>query len=450
MVHDGTIEGQEAMKLEKLQPVGAMLNEHPLRYKLNNEIHARPPVPLEGPQLISYIAVTHEGTTAADELAHLRNLAGAFAVALPEAEGEHLILDTGPFRLKWERHNEFSSYTVFRAPRPGDDPDAGAISAIPSGWVEELPGRLLVASHVELRSAAEVPPTTVMASLSPAGKQTVATQVADGAAWVFTDFLLTDGWSRFLVIDAALTPRQAGRTVQRLLEIETYRMTALLAFPVAKEVGRLLGRAEGELAELMDRMGQATNPEDEREVLSRLTRLAAEVERSVARTTFRFGAAAAYYRLVQQRVEELRETRLAGFPTISEFMDRRLAPAINTCAAIARRQDDLSGRIARNSQLLRTRVDIELERQNQELLGQMNRRAKLQLRLQETVEGLSVVAITYYASQLVSYLAKGAKHYLPLPEPELVTAVAIPVIAGVVAFGLHRMRKALAAEEGGH
>ena len=213
-----------------------------------------------------------------------------------------------------------------------------------------------MSTHIELRSAAEVPPATVMKQLSAASsRQLVASQVADGAAWVFTDFLLTDGWSRFMVIDSSLTARQAGRTVQRLLEIETYRMTALLAFPVAKEVGALLTRAEGELADLMDQMGGDGNPGDERDLLSRLTRLAAEVERSVARSTYRFGAAAAYYRLVEQRIDELREQRLTGLPTIREFMDRRLAPAMSTCAAIARRQEDLSGRVARNSQLLRTR-----------------------------------------------------------------------------------------------
>ena len=232
------------------------LEQHPLRFRLNNEIHARPPVALEAPQLISYLAVTHEGVTAPDELDHLRELAQAFAKALPEAEGEHLFLDLNAFRLRWERHTEFSSYTFFRKPQAGDDPARGALSAVSQEWISNIPGRMLVATHIELRSAAEVPPSTVMKRLSqPSGLQLIASQVADGAAWVFTDFLLTDGWSRFMVIDASLTPRQAGRTVQRLLEIETYRMTALLAFPVAKEVGVLLTRAEQELADLMDRMG---------------------------------------------------------------------------------------------------------------------------------------------------------------------------------------------------
>lgn len=430
---------------------GAGPLDHPLRRELNNEIHARPPAVMEAPQLVSYMAITHEDELTRDtEVAHLGELAAAYAVPLPEVTGEHLLLDVGCFQVKWERHNEFSTYTFIRAPEPGDAPDGGAIRAVPARWLAGMPGRLLVATHVELRAAAELPPSTVLDRIPPTDTRlTITSQVSDGA-WVFTDFLLTDGWSRFLVVGDTINPRQAGRLVQRLVEIETYRTAALLAFPVAKEVARLLGRAEGELADLMDRMGSANTPEDEREVLAHLTRLAAEVERSVARTTFRFGAAAAYYQLVRNRIEELRETRQPGFITIHEFMERRLAPAINTCAAVARRQEDLSGRIARNSQLLRTRVDIELQRQNQELLAQMNRRARLQMRLQETVEGLSVVAITYYGSQLVQYLAKGAKHWLEPLTPEAITAISIPFIAGLLALGLRRLRRALAAEEGGH
>ena len=216
----------------------------------------------------------------------------------------------------------------------------------------------------------------------------VVARVANGAAWVFTDFVFDNGFSRFLLLDETMAGRQPSRAVQRLFEIETYRMLALLGLPVATEVGHWLNGAERRLAELMDHIGQANSPEDERAVLADLSKMAAEVEHSVARTTFRFSATQAYSSLVQQRIDELREIRVPGYQTLAEFMQRRFQPAMNTCAAMASRQDDLSGRVARNSQLLRTRVDIELERQNQELLAQMNNRAKVQLRLQETVEGL--------------------------------------------------------------
>lgn len=424
-------------------------DEHPLRHVLNDEVHARPPVPLQSPARVTYLAFLHHDGSVGRETAHLHGLTAQLGLDAPDTDSGHVSLDAGGFRLKWERHNEFSSYTFLRPLGANDADDADALQAVPVDWYRAIPGRLIVASHVMLQPIGSVPPDEVMARLSPSGAPAVASRVADGAGWVFTDFRIENGFSHFSVINATLTPRQAGRTVQRLLEIETYRIMALLAYPVAKEVGRLLSRAEDELAELTSAMGSAASSDDERAVLGRLTRLAAEIEQSVARTTFRFGAAAAYYRLVQQRIEELRELRLTGFPTIREFMERRLSPAINTCATIARRQEDLSARIARNSQLLRTRVEIELERQNQQLLAQMNRRAKLQLRLQETVEGLSVVAITYYGSQLVNYLTKGVKDLVTPLTPELVTAASIPLIATLVFLGLRRMRREVAAEQVG-
>lgn len=423
--------------------------EHPLRQRLNNEFHARPPIPLDGPILVSHLAFKHDGASAQDEREHLSQLCQANVCSFIESSDAHLMLDAGSFRMRWELHTEFSSYTFFRPLVVGEplSPDATALDAVMPEWLAAIRGELIVGTHVELRSAQEVTPESVIGGLSPKGRQVVAAQIADGAAWVFTDFMFDNGFSRFLVLDASLTQRQAGRTVQRLVEIETYRMMSLLGLPVAKDVGRWLSGAEKSLAEMMDHIGHARSPEDERAVLASLSKLAAEVEHSVARTTFRFGAARAYHSLVMQRIEELRETRISGLPTLNEFMQRRLLPAMSTCAAMARRQDDLSGRVARNSQLLRTRVDIELERQNQELLAQMNNRARLQLRLQETVEGLSVVAITYYGSQLVQYLAKGGKYLLPGLSPEIATAVSIPLIAILSLLGIKRMRKTLAQEE---
>ena len=430
----------------------AGLEEHPLRERLNSEFHARLPTPLVSPLIVSHLVFKHDGLTTQAERENLTRLCQSSVCQSIESSDAHLMLDAGSFRLRWELHTEFSSYTFSRPLTVGEpcNLDSTALDAILPEWLAGIPGQLIVATHVELRSIDEMSPEAATAGFSSTGRQTVAVQVADGAAWVFTDFMFDNGFSRFLVLDVSMTQRQAGRAVQRLVEIETYRLMALLGLPVAKEVGRWVTGAEKQLAELMDTIGQARSPDDERAVLARLSTLAAEVEHSVARTTFRFAAARAYYSLVMQRIEDLRELRVSGFPTLNEFMQRRLLPAMDTCTAMARRQDDLSGRVARNSQLLRTRVEIELERQNQELLAQMNNRAKLQLRLQETVEGLSVVAITYYGSQLVHYLAKGAKYVLPGLSPEMATAVSIPLIAILSLFGIKRMRKALAQEASGH
>ncbi len=424
-----------------------LFEEHPLRQTLNDEVHARPSVPLYGPTRVSYLAFVHVNGSSDREHHHLEQLAQQLGIELPGTSKGHILINAGEFRLKWERHTEFSSYTFMRDVSDDESEDTTALLAVPAAWRKEIPGQLLVASHVSVLNAAHHPAQQRLDQSNNPDRLSIISHFADNAGWIFTDFELHDGFSHFTVIDENLDRRQAGRNVQRVLEIETYRLMALLAFPVAKAVSPSLTEAENELADLMDTMGSANTPDDERDILARLTRLSAQVEQSVARTTYRFGATAAYYRLVQQRTAELRETRHAGFPNIHDFIERRLAPAVNTCAAIARRQEELSARIARNSQLLRTRVDIELQQQNQDLLGQMNRRAKLQLRLQETVEGLSIVAITYYASQLVNYVSKGVKPFIKPATPEIITAIAIPVIAALVALGLRRMRKKLAEAE---
>lgn len=418
-------------------------DNHPLRLALANEVHARPPAVLTTPEQVSYLSLLMDETQREAESKALADLGRLLNLALPSPETGHLIVDAGVFRFKWERHTEFSSYTFFRVATASDKPDATALDAVPADWVRALPGKLMAAAHVTLRAPAYNEPRAV-AEQRIFAEAPVGAEISEGAGWVFTDFRVGgDGFLRFLLLDKSLTPRQAGRTVQRLLEIETYRVMALLGFPIARQVGGFLNQAEEELAQLTLRMSRH-DPAQDTALLDDLTRLAAKVEQSLATSAYRFGASQAYYDLVRRRVQELREQRQSGLQTIEEFMERRLAPAMATCAAIARRQEELSARIARSSQFLRTRVDIELARQNQELLAQMNRRAKLQLRLQQTVEGLSVLAMTYYAAGLVGYLAKSAKAAgLPL-DVDVVTGVSIPLILGVMVLSLRKLRKRLA------
>jgi len=425
-------------------------SQHPQRQTLNDEVHTRAPMMLHSPEAVSYLAFLHHEGSAGREPAHVAAFAAQLGLPEPDCSSGQVILDAGDFRFRWSRHNEFSSYTFFRhIDSPDEAPDDHALRKVPAAWCSAIPGQLVVATHVMIRPDHEFNAEALVAKHLAGEAPMVVSQISSGAGWVFTDFHIhADGFSRFLVVNHSLTPRQTGRTVQRLVELETYRLIALLSFPVAKEVARLLSRAEDDLSDLVQRMLQcADDAEGEHRLLGHLTRLAADVEQSVATTTYRFDAGAAYYRLIKLRIEEMRELRVTGFPTLQEFMDRRLMPAMETCATIAQRQEELSHRIARNAQLLRTRVEVELQRQNQQVLEQMNRRARLQLRLQETVEGLSVVAITYYGSQLVHYFSKGIQPQLAPLTSEIITAMAIPLIAGCVFLSLRRMRKRLASEE---
>jgi uncharacterized membrane-anchored protein len=425
--------------------------DHALRDALTNEVHARPPERLRAPQAVTLLAMLSGEMADEAERTHLARLCERSGIAPPPASATHYAGDFGTFRLKWERHTEFSSWIVFRATSPAGAAAERAIHAVPEDWLAGLPGERLVGVHLTL-----LPPETV-----PAGRDRLAdafgsddyvgSRVAGGAAHAWTDFRIHgDGFSRMIVCDHGLSARQAGRLVQRLFEIETYRMMALLALPLARGVLPRLGAIEGELLTLTQRMADVSDSQDEQAQLHEITRLAAMTEQIAAETNYRFAAGRAYAELVERRIDDLREERIEGFQTLGEFMARRLTPAMRTCEAVSRRQEALSQRISRASNLLRTRVDLALESQNRDLLSSMNRRAQMQLRLQETVEGLSVVAISYYLLGLFSYAAK-ALYDLGLPfDPDLMVGGAIPIVAALVWMGVRQLRRALVASPEHH
>ncbi|HJV71360.1 DUF3422 domain-containing protein [Ideonella sp.] len=413
---------------------------HPLREALHHEVHARPYERLAAPLVLSHVAMVNGDGRASRE--HLSALLAQRHLPVPAGDLNHVSADIGGVQLRWELHGEFQTCTFWKQlPEMPTGFDDAPLRDVPHDWLMSQPGQWLVGLHVLVKPAmgehAELPPL-VRQSLDD--ETLVGARVMEGAAEVYTDFRLQgDGFARWVVIvHDVSTPRRLGRLVQRLLEVETYRMMALLGLPVAREVGAALVGAEKALAEVAERIRHA-QPSEEPELLRRLTELAAEVEGLYARTHARFSASAAYFELVQRRIEELREERVHNLQTLREFMDRRLQPAMQTCAWAARRQQALSERISRVSNLLRTRVEIEQQQSSRELLDAMNRRQKVQLMLQGAVEGLSVFAVTYYGAGLVGYLAKGAKSAGLGVSPDLAVAIAIPLIAFGVWLGIRRL-----------
>jgi uncharacterized membrane-anchored protein len=380
------------------------------------------------------------------DLAWVSALFERFDLTPPEPGAIHAMADFGAFRFKWERHSEFSSYSFFRHGSPEGAPfSEAAIAAVPRDWLDDLPGELLVAVRIELLGAESAVSVADELTRLLSVENFAGSLVAGGAAEVWMDFAIdAAGYGRALVPHRSLRPAQAGRVVQRLCEIETYRMMALLAFPLAKSASQGLSGARDRPTPITNQLSEIAELADQRRLLDALTGISATVEKIAAATAYRFGATRAYYALVRRRIEELREQRIEGTQTLGEFMERRLTPAVRTCEAVAERVDRLSTRVARASELLRTRVDIEVEAQNQKLLSSMERRARLQLRLQQTVEGLSVVAISYYLVGLVAYLAKAAKSRgLPV-DADLLAGLAVPAVLLVVWLAVKRIRRMVA------
>jgi uncharacterized membrane-anchored protein len=422
--------------------------DHALRISLADEVHARPPDAIRAPARASYVAVLVDADSRARELAHLSELCLSQGVEAPPPGATHFRTAFGAVRLKWERHGEFSGYTVI-ANGIGEQPFQNVAAALlPDGWLAGLPGVTVAAAHAKLLAAPEEDRLSWLLGEAFRGQTVVGAEIAEGAARVFSDFQLHEGCTRFVLIDRNLTERQAGRTLQRLFEIEVYRMMALLALPIARRQSPRIQEIETALATLTD--GIARDEGHDETLLHELTRLAAEVESGLAASQFRFSACRAYFELVTRRIAELRESRLPGVQTIDEFMARRFTPAVATCNTVSQRMHDLSERVAQASSLLATRVSIAREKQSQALLTSMDRRAKLQLRLQQTVEGLSVAAICYYVAGLVGYVAKALKAAGLRIDPDLAVGLSIPVVAVALLMAMRRVHRRIAASEGLH
>ena len=424
-----------------------MLTAHPQREALHNEVHARPYERLTAPLVLSHIVLVGDVERVREHIAtllHKRHL------PLPAEDANHLSVDLGGLHLRWEKHTEFHTCTFWKQVHDAPESfDAPALGDVPQDWLAAMPGQWLVGLHMLVRAdkGAEAQPRIQQLVRRTLNEESLlGASVMDHDAEVYTDLqLAADGFARFIVVCNGMSPRRLGRGLQRLLEIETYRMMALLGLPMAREVGASLMHAERDLASVAELIRSAQRHQ-EPELLRQLTLLAGQVESLYARTHARFSASSAYFELVQRRIEELREDRLENLQTLGEFMDRRLAPAMQTCVWAARRQQALSERISRTSNLLRTRVEIEQQQSSQELLDAMNRRQKAQMLLQSAVEGLSVAAVTYYGAGLVGYLAKGMKSAGWGVSPDVAVAVSIPLIGLVVWWGIRRLHRQVSAD----
>lgn len=421
-----------------------------LREQLHNEVHARPSARIRLPALVFTIAVLNQGVSREEECAHLQRLPGQAGLTPEDLHDNFLRLRLRGHTLKWERHTEFTRYAVVQ-PLPEDaglsavNPPLLDAMVLDADWLRNVPGRTVAALQlVMLEQSIDDPQAALDAAQRWFGGRTVvASLMGKGHSMAITNFRLRpDGFERLLVLAPPGTSEtRAGRISQRLLEIEIYRLMALRGLPVAKALAPVLAQSEAALSAVTARL--EARESSEAELLDELIHVAARVERATAEHQYRFSATEAYDALVRQRLAELREQPIPGTQTIGEFMQRRLSPAIATVAASAQRLGSLSQRIERSSALLRTRVDIATETQNQQLLAKLTRGQELQLRLQSTVEGLSIAAISYYVISLLLYGGKAAKAAgLPI-NPEMAAGAAIPLVLWAVWQATRRIHKRL-------
>lgn len=392
---------------------------HPDREAALKEAHARPYLPIHPPAAIHHLAF--RTATPADR-------AALYAAVYDEpgaTAAPHTIREDGDLIVRLEPHTEFATVTLISA--AGPEPGFERIGRI----AERMPGagELLVALRLD-----------VTGTVGPAGDEIIG-GILRGEQSVATTFRPSpDGYVLFELAGAGVGAAQTGRRVQRLLEAETYRTLALLGLPVARRYAPVLDALEADLAKVTAALARGSSDSDEA-ILDQLQDLSARTEAMRADTRFRFAASRAYAALVEERLQSLMESKLAERPTLSGFIQASLAPAVRTIESTERRQNELSTAIGRALDVLRTRVDVSMERANQEIMRTMNERQHRQLILSEAVEGLSVIAISYYLVGLLAYPVRALKAAGLLPVHEyLVLGVLAPVVAAGVYTLLRRLK----------
>jgi uncharacterized membrane-anchored protein len=418
--------------------------DHPLRYSMANELHARPFPSVKAPSRAAYLAIkpaeNAAGRDRAADRAHLIDLLDRFGAQHPTPDATHFFGTIGKHQLKWESHTEFVTYTIFGeglAERPFD---AATFGVFPQDWLEAAPGARVTSALIRLEVAVGDDSIADKTHEWFVPESLAISRVVENDLVVAGDFRIDhNGHMRFAIFARpGVGERRVGRVMQRLCEIETYKAMSMLGLTRARSLGAKMAEFDQRLTRLLEAMRSMTD--DPAEVLQSLLEVSAEIENTIAQSTFRFGATGAYEKIVNQRIEVLRESRFEGGQTFGEFMMRRFDPAMRTVKSTEDRLQAMSDRALRAGELLRTRVDVERSGQNQELLTSMDKRADLQLRLQRTVEGLSVVAITYYAVNLVLYMVGPLEKHYGVSKA-LMASLATPVVLLLVWLLVNRIRK---------
>jgi uncharacterized membrane-anchored protein len=446
--------GERAASAAPESPVRMLPADAPQREIVHNEIHARPTLAIHLPALVVYIAMLNENVTREQECAHLRLLPGLDDLDESLLADNFLRLHFEGFSVIWERHTEFTRYSIVQplaesVSLESSDPNLMSALRITPEWLQGLPGHTISAIKLAcLHGDLTKPAECLEKSRAWFGEHPVMASVlgTSGHSLAVSDLILRPSGFEHMLVVAPLgtTSTRAGRVTRRLLELETYRILSLRGLPAAKQLWPMLSRADGTLADITAQL--ESKSASDQDLLDTIVSLAARVEHATTEHVYQFAATRAYHALVLQRSLELREQAIPGTQTLGNFMQRRLAPAIATVISTEERLTSLSARVSRANSLLRARVDIATEAQNQQLLEKLTRGQALQLRLQATVEGLSIAAISYYVVSLLLYGAKALKAAGVAINPEIAVGLLTPLVLATVWSITRRIHKKVRSE----
>ncbi len=397
-------------------------NYHEDRAAIIAEPHARPALgvtPSDGILYVGFICEKAVLLQILSKLGHVGDL----------NDSRHYIFKYNSALVKLEQHTEFVSLTILN--RDGND-----LASADNLLRDVLPIDdvvLIVQTKIVMCKS------TAILVKNMANGQRMFGGTMRGNLEVRSSLLPDEqGVIVYYVYSSAGSPDEIGRRIQRLIEMENYRTMALLGLPAARRASVEISKAEGRLKIAIDEMNSGRD-EDEKRLFDVLSKLSRDCNTLQTDTRFRFSASRAYYALVQQRLVSLEEEKFGDLQTITGFVSSRLDPSMATIESAAARLGTLIDDLGRALSLLRTRIDLDMARDNQLLLRSMDERHHQQVLIAQTVEGLSAVAITYYSIGLLGYVIKSFDIYLPVSSTAA-TAIAVPIVLIGVWVFLRKMR----------
>lgn len=413
------------------------LDEHPLRRQVVGEMHLRRWPAIHAPTRILQVLRLVSPEERAGQRAMLENL--PIGGRLNQSDNpRHAEGELGPgISFVWEQHSEACGITLFM-----HEPHADPAQAL--AWIERFPGQAIRATRIHVVEN-QAQARDLLPQMGFVGSDLVSCMIGASGVRLWSDFRIgAEGLGIALVSTNGAAPADLARLLQRFQELGNYRNLALMGLPMAQAYWPRLDAAEATLRQLAADVANPDTTDDA--LLERVSVLSLDLMSLSTETHYRMSATAAYAQLVEERLAGLMPRAIPGHPSLEDFTQRRLLPAIRTTQAYSRRLEDLTERAAHFTSLLRTRVETRIENQNGRLLRSMERSSSLQLRLQQLVEGLSVVALSYYGISLIGYMLKAAEHrFEHFPAAEIM-GVMVPLVVVGMWMGLHRMKARVLGE----
>jgi uncharacterized membrane-anchored protein len=419
------------------------------RIALNNEWHARPNISLAVPCRCTHMVIQHGAGGADRAHAELGDLCAHYSQSPPATASRFHILEAGSCLVKWENHTEATSYTILVAGNSQPPFAESAVDFLDPKERQSLHDRMFVGVQVEVlkNDDANDPHGYERAKALLGAPVVYGGWMAGRRAVVWSSFRLeARGFVRLVIIDHGMEEEQLGRILQRLLDMESYRMLAMRALPAAREVMATIQELEPQLDAVMHDLAEHNDEPARERALQQITGIAARVEQLACAHAARFTGARAYADIVGRRAEEVREEILDDHQRYTNFLQRALVPAMRTCEAAEQRTRDLAARVNRATSLLTTMVDMQQTRQSHGILESMMARTNMQLRLQQAVEGFSIFAISYYAVGMIKYTLDAAKGLGMPVDSSIVAGISAPVVFAGVYLSVRAVRKRLARD----